>query len=494
MPSIKSVLLVLFLLISFSAKANFDFNAACIRAYKEIFSLRLQNAQQLIDAEKKRNPQNAIPYLLDSYVDHLIILTTESKSEFSRLKNSKAALLSRIEKDDKNSPYYLFALAEIHMQWALANGYFQEYLASSVELKKAYGMLKENQKKFPSFLLNQKNLGLLNAVLGSLPPSLKRTVSVLGMRGNTQSGIRMIENLVNTLPKTQYAHFYDDAVFCLAYVQMNIANNHSAYSKIVANAQKIDSSSLLRSYIIGFAGFRTGHTDEAIRTLNARPKGGEYQYFGYLDYMSGVLRARKLDQSAIGFFQNYLRSYRGINYVKDTYLNLAWLALLRGNVNEYKEYITQVKSKGNSLHEKDKQALQEASDPIPNIDLLKARLLFDGGYYEQAFAEIKDKKANDFKLLRDRIEFCYRAGRIYDETGKDDLAIKFYQFAIDIGKNERYYFASNAAYRAGFIYERKKNFPKAEQYYDIAIDMEDHDYERSTEAKAKEGLSRIDND
>ncbi len=479
------------MLLGHQALASFDFNPQCLKAYREIFALRLTNARNLIEIEKKKNPQNAIPYLLDNYVDYFNIITTENKSEFEKLKNNKSPRLNRIEKDDKSSPYYLFAQAEIHMQWALTYGYFQEYLSSSMELKKAYSLLQENARKFPHFLPNQKNIGMLNAVLGSLPSGLKKTISVFGMRGNTGTGVKMLENLVGTLPNSAYAHFYDDAVFCLSYIQSGILNDRGAYPKIVSNVQRIDSSSLLKSYILGYSALRTAHTDEALRALEHRPRGAEYQSYPYLDYLSATARLRKLDFSSSNLFMTYLRTYRGINYIKDTYLNLAWISLLKGNTAGYKDYIQLVKTKGYAVHEKDKQALQEANDPIPDTDLLKARLLFDGGFYDRALNELKDKKAGDFKLLRDKIEFCYRLGRIYDETARDELAIKFYQYAIDLGRRERYYFASNAAYRVGNIYLQKKNYGKAREYYQQAIDMEDHDYERSVEAKAKEGLNKI---
>ncbi len=491
MLRVRNLFVLVFVFASFQANAAFDFNQHCISAYKEIFSLRIANGRSLIEAERKRNPQNAIPYLLDSYADYLTVLTSENKSDFERLLNNKSARLSRISRDDKNSPFYLFAIAEIHMQLALTNGYFQEYFASSMELKKAYSALQENHKKFPDFLPNQKNLGVLNAVLGALPSGLKRTVSVFGMKGDTRSGVKILENLVDRLPGSAWPYFYDEAVFWHAYVQTDILNNHDAYPEIIANAQKIDSSSLLRTYIGGYSGFRTAHTNEAISALNRRPRDPDFVNYAYLDYMNGVLHLRKLDSGSYSYFQKYLRNYKGINYIKDTYLNLAWLSLIQGNMNGYKEYINLVKTRGYALHEKDKQAVKEANDPPPHAELLRARLLFDGGFYDKALDELKDRRAGDFKLLRDKIEFCYRVGRIYDEYSKDELAIKFYQFAIDLGRNERYYFASNAAYRIGIIYEKKKNYPQAKRFFNMAIDMEDHDYERSIETKGKEGLSRI---
>ena len=489
----RPLLILIFILCSFEARANFDFNSNCINAYLNILSLKLNTARTLISTEKKRNPDNSIPYLLDNYVDYFTLLTTENKADFERLKSNRAIRLSRIEGDDKRSPYYLFAQAEINLQCALIRGRFQEYFTSAIEINRAFNLLEENAKKFPSFLPNQKNLGMINVILGSVPDGMRKAMSTFGIRGNTANGVRMLENLVVKLPQSPYSHFYNEAVFYLAYIQTDILNNASVYNRIIANTQEIDSESLLRTYIRSYAGMKMAHNQDAINVLATKPTGTEYQPYPYLDYLMGIAKVHLLDNSASGYLHSYLKNYRGINFVKDTYLNLAWLELLKGNVKGYRSYIAQLKTKGYALHEKDKQALVEANDPMPDINLLKARLLFDGGYYDRALVQIDDKKMNDFKILRDKIEYCYRLGRIYDEISKDEFALKFYQFAIDMGKNERYYFASNAALRMAAVYEKKRDLPKAGQFYNKALNMRGHDYENSIENKAKEGLTRTGN-
>ena len=491
MISIRVKLTVVLLFLNFSVYANFDFNANCIKAYEEVLSLRLSSARTLIALEKKNNPKNSIPYLLDNYVDYFTIMTSESRSDFERLKNNKSARLIRIEQDDIKSPFYLFAQAEINLQWALTRGRFQEYFASAIEINKAYKYLQENNNKFPNFLPNQKNLGMINALLGSLPGGLKKTMSTFGIEGNTQTGVRMLESLIIKLPKSNYAYFYDEVVFSLSYVKLDILNDTGSYKNILKNTESIDTSSLLRVYMRSYAAMKTGHNAQAIATIVSRPKGNQYETFPYLDYLLGIANMRKLDQDASIYLKTYIQNYKGINYVKDAYLNLAWLALVKGNKSGYQENINLVKLKGYSYHEKDKQALNEANYPISDVSLLKSRLLFDGGYYDKALAAIKNEKVDGFKILRDKIEYCYRLGRIYDEMQEDDIAIKFYQFAINLGRNKKYYFAANSAVRIGTIYEEKKNFPQAKIFYELAVDMKGHDYENSIENKAKEGLKRI---
>jgi hypothetical protein len=165
--------------------------------------------------------------------------------------------------------------------------------------------------------------------------------------------------------------------------------------------------------------------------------------------------------------------------------------LLLANTKAYYYYTDAVRQKGYDLDGRDRQAVREVNYPIPDISLLRARLLYDGGNYEKALSQLSGKDTEDFKLLRDKIEYNYRLGRIYDLSLRDDLALKYYQLALDLGKNEHYYFASNAAVRMTAVNEKKRDVQKAKYYYNTAINMEDHDYENSIENKAKEGLKRL---
>lgn len=489
---LRSLLLFFCLSLSIAARAGFDFNSNCTKAYREIMHLRLASGKALLEIEKKRNPDNSVVVLLENYMDYFTIITSESKSDFDRLKGNKPGRLSRLEAEDKNSPWYLYCQAEVNLQWALIHGLFQEYFSSSMEINRANKLLKENIKKYPAFLPNKKGFGMVNAVLGSLPEGLKKTIGILGIRGNTADGLAMLDGLVKALPGSPYAAFYDEAVFCQAYVQTDIIGDHAAYPAIVANAREMSPESLLRTYILAYSALRTGHGNDALEFLKKRQQGKEYVFFPKLDYLEGKARIYTLDLGgAGGSFLDFLENYKGINGTKDAYLNLAWVSLLRGNPSGYRENTERVKSRGYALFDKDKQAVSESNDPQPDTDLLRSRLLFDGGYYGRALDVLEGKKAEQMKLLRDKIEYAYRLGRIYDEMGKDDTAIKFYQAAITLGKKQRYYFASNAALRIGSIYEKKKDSARAKTWYKQVIDMKDHDYEKSIEGKAKEGLKRV---
>lgn len=488
----KIFLILSFLLAPNFVFANFDFNANCLKAYQNIFELKLNTAKQLIAAEKKIHPNNSIVPLLENYVDYFYLLTTESKAEFEKLALDKDKRIDQIKDDDKNSPYYLYAQAEINLQWALIRGRYGSYYAASREINRANSQLRENSKKFPGFHLNGKGLGLINCVIGALPDGfLKSALATFGVKGDLQAGLNMLDKLAENLPKSSFEPFYEETIFYYVYVLTDVAHSTQAYTKTMKYTGRIAESSLLKTYLQAYVCSRTGHNDEAIATLLERPTGTVYQEFPYLEYLMGVVKLNKLDFSATNHFDKFLQTNKGVNYIKDTYLHKAWLSLFKNDSSGYASAIANVKSKGYTYGEKDKQALNEANSPIPNKDLLRARLFYDGGYLTKAAEEISHKKVDDFASAKDKTEYYYRVGRINDDLGKDDLALNNYQNTINTGKGLKYYFAAKSAVLMGKIYEKKRIKTKAKSSYASAINMKDHEYENSIEAEAKQGLKRI---
>ena len=302
----------------------------------------------------------------------------------------------------------------------------------------------------------------------------------------------MLEKLVENLPKSKYEPFYEEVVFYYSFVLNDIAHSPSAYAKTMKYSARISNSSLLKSYLQALVCSKSGHNDEAIAILAVRPSGGAYEAFPYLDYLSASAKLNKLEYAgAEADFSKFLQQNKGVNYIRDANLRLGWIELLTGDSKAYNSYIRKVKSTGYNYQEKDKQALNEANDNPPNKVLLKARLLFDGGYFNKAADLVSGSNLKEFSPGRDITEYYYRFGRILDETGKDDDALVKFQNAVNQGKDLKYYYAANSALQAGKILERQKNFAKARAFYNTAIQMKNHDYESSIETQAKAGLVRI---
>lgn len=486
------LLLLFFFSFNFTAKANFVYDATCIDAYKAILSLKMNEARSLIKKEKQLNPQNGIIVLLENYIDYFSLLASENKNDYNRLKNVKSDRLSVLEGNDKNSPYYLFSQAEIYLQWSFLKAKFGDFVSSSFDAKKAGGLLKENNKKYPGFLPNQKSLALVDIIFGSIPASFRGITRFLGMNGNAQSGVKQLEELRLQLPKTSYSFYNDEVIWFLCITDINVLHNKNNYNKLMGYLSDMESNSLLKVYLQGYVSSKTAHNDETIRFLEASPRSNQYIRLPAISYLLGNAKLNRMDNDTPVFLNRFLDEYTGATLVKDTYLKLAYCYLLKNDTEKYNYYIRLVKSKGNITDEKDKQALAEANDTKPDIDLLKARFYFDGGYYSKALAVLNNKDVNDFKLIRDKTEYYYRIGRVYDKINKNYEATVNYQKAIALGKTTNYYYAANAALLIGNIYEEIKDYKKAENYYNLALSMKNHGYQTSIDNDAKDGLKRID--
>ncbi|MCK4360489.1 MAG: hypothetical protein KAV70_01990, partial [Bacteroidales bacterium] len=287
-----------------------------------------------------------------------------------------------------------------------------------------------------------------------------------------------------------------ESLFFLSFIELNLKSNKKEALKLMDRFKNYDSDNLLICFSKASILKRTGNNDKAIEVLLSRPETNEYFPFFYLDYLTGLAKLNRLDNDACIYFFNYIQNFKGSNYIKSAYQKIAWFYLIKSDKKKYKEYISRVlRIDDKSMVDADKQAVIEAeSDEIPNVYLLKARLLFDGGYYQKAIDVLKEEiSKNDLKTAKDSLEYNYRFGRIYHEWGKVEEAIPYYEITLISGAGFPYYFAANSALQLGLIYENKLEFDKAKYYYKKCLSLKFKEYKTSISQKAKAGLNRVEN-
>lgn len=495
MPFRFKLFLLCVLLLPNLVKADFVFNDNCMKAYNSIINLKLQEGQVLLNAERKANPSNKIPILLENYIDFFKVLTTETKESFEKFKTNKSNRVDEIEDDNqKNSPWYLYSIAEINLQSCINRFKYQEYVTGAYELQKAYKLLEENKKKFPDFVPNQKSFALLYGLIGLVPDQYKWALSTIGLKGNVHEGIEMLEKLKNQLPNTSYKFFTTETIFFLSIIQLTVENNPDLFETVFKNTSSIPNTNLLKIYICANVAMRTGHGDEAIELLSNRPKSNAYCNFYHLDYLLACAKQHRFDNDAVQYFESYLKNYEGNFNIKDSYLRIAYYYLLKGNIDKYNAYTGLCKVRGQAISERDKSALIWASEThAPELSLLKARFYFDGGYYKKSLEMLSNKKLENIPLKKDKVEYLYRMGTIQQALKNNDQAIIFYNACISQGSEMIYQFAVSASFRLGNIYESKKQYNKAALYYDKCLNFPNEEYKLSFESKAKAGLRRVKN-
>ena len=477
-----------------TAAQDFEISPKVKTAYEKVLSLQFNAAYQLIEEIKIESPDNLMVYHLENYIDFFRIYINENEQEFDRLKKNKSERLAKIKTGDPNSPYYLFLLADIRLQWALARLKFEEYVTSFTEVSKAYKLLKKNQAKFPDFMPNLKDLGILHAMVGTIPDNYQWGIKLLGgMDGDIELGRTELERVLNYTKHNDFLFGTETAVL-YAFFLLHLDNNSEAAWEMVNSGRLKPKENPLHAFIMANIAMRTGKNDQAIDLLENYPKSKAYYSFSYMEYLLGLAKLRRLDKDANRHFNAFLENYEGHNFIKETYQKLAWHEIINYRPDAYQKYMKDCLTKGAKVTGGDKNALEEAkAGQLPDISLLKARLLFDGGYYKRAYQLLAQFSAKDYTTPALQLEYTYRLGRICHGMNDWEKALGYYQETIDNGSEVKFFFACNAALQSGTIHESLNNFSEAKTYYKLCLKLKPNEYRSGLHQKAKAGLARLKN-
>ena len=493
------ILFSAFFILPLGLSAQFDFTTGCREAYRSILSLHFAEARELLGKEKSTSAVNRIPVYLESYMDFLAVFIGEESSAYGIYVKEQETRIIAIEKGNQGSPYYHYCLGNMHLQEALCRIKFGEYRSAASDISHAYNELKENAKLFPGFLPQDAGLGLIHILAGIIPENYRWILWVLGLDGNVQQGLTEISKLAAYSGTDEnWQLFRIESVFYLTFLDASLGRDANQSLQILRKFEKPenkfpDPSNPLLIFIKASILTRAGKTDDALATLGKYHQGVNDLNFYYLDYLTGLNKLNRMDPDADLYFIRFLKNFRGLNYIKSAYQKLAWTFLLKGNTAKYEEYIAKAASRGALFIDADRQANREAkSKEIPNVILLKARLYCDGGYTGQALNLLLDNDVkNTFRSRKDLLECTYRLGRIYQQEGNTQSALRYFETTIHDGSEQVYYFAENAALQSGLICEQNKEYMRAESFFRLCLSMKNTEYKNSLDQKARLGLKRI---
>ncbi len=486
------ILLLVFIRSATHAEKRFEFTDDATKAYKSATSLHFQEASLLLSRMKSQDKENLIAYHIENYIDFLSLYLNQNPQEYKKLKANKEERIAKIKAGNPHSPYYLFVQADIRLQWALVALRFGEYVNAFQEISRAHKLLQKNQQKFPDFILNKKDLGILHALVGTIPDNYKWGAKLLGgLKGTIAQGRQEIEQVLQYAHRTDFL-FEEETLVLYAFILLDIENKGEKAWKAIQSATWQPTENAMHCFILSTIAMRTGRNDQAIALLESRPKGQGFMPFPMLDWLLGIAKLRRLDQDAGQYLSAFVQHFKGENGIKEAYQKLAWHALLQGDKKSYSLYMKSLLNQGKAETGADKNALQEAkSGLIPDASLLKARLLFDGGYFQKAYQQLQGKTAADFSSAQNQLEYLYRMGRILHGLKRHKEAITYYDKAIEQGRYKPSFYACNAALQTGLIYETLEQIPEARKYYTLCLEINPAEYKSELHQKAKAGISRL---
>ncbi len=434
--------LLFFCLITTIATANkvYDFNATCQQAYKEITSLRLSNGEKLIAQARQQNPDNLIPDLLSSYIDFFILFFNEDPSELKIREPHFDDYLDRIDDGPEASPFYNYSRSVILIQKACVQIKFGERWSAGWNFRRAFTSIRDNKRKFPNFLPNNMLYGPMLVVAGTIPDGYKWIAGLFGIKGSITNGMALMKTVL--VSNDGYAKlFFNEASFYYCYILFYIQNQpEQTFQFISQNKFDLVNNQLL-AYMATNLAINNKMNDYARNIIQNKNDSPLYMQTPIWNFEMAYVQMRSLDaDNAAKNFEFFLAHFKGKFYVKDACEKLAWCYYLNGNMAAANNAKQMILKRGNTDTDADKQANRDAKqNRWPNIILLKARLLSDGGYDAKALVLLADKSTKDFTDATDKLEFTYRVARIYDDLHRDNEAINNYLNTISIGQNKTEY-------------------------------------------------------
>lgn len=461
--------------------------------YELIISLRFAEAEQALERLQKDTPDNLVALHLANYLDVFAILISEDEALYQERRENRDARLVQLQRADPASPWYLFVQADVRLQWALLRLRFGEIMGAFNDVSKAYQLLERNQQDHPDFMPNYKDLGILHAVVGTVPDQYRWGVRLLsGVDGSIRQGKQELERVLEYAKNNSFLFAQETAVL-YAYFVLHLQQDPEQAWAVVQGAGLTPKSNPLHCFILANIAMRSHRNDQALRILVDRPRGHAFASIPYLDFMEGLVRLRRLEPGTAKYFQRYLDAFRGRNFIKEAYQKMAWSALLSGDEDQYWAYMEACRQKGYDDAGPDKNALLEAeAERLPPIGLLQARLLFDGGYMQKAYEVLILMADRKFAQEYHQLEYTYRMGRVLHGLNEHNAALLFYKKTIQSGRASPYYFACNAALQSGLIYEEMKQPTTARRFFTLCLSMKPDDYRTGLHQAAKAGLKRLE--
>jgi hypothetical protein len=489
---VRTCLLALLLTsISYNTYAvYFEYTPILVESQKHMAALRLKQANVLIASEISKHPDNIAAHYLLHYSEFFRIMVQQDaqlQESFARVNENALARVATMADTD---PRKRFLSASIHLQHAFVKGAFNNYLGAAWDFRTAYQLVEQNEKKFPSYLAHKKELGAITALIGTFPSQYMWIVNAVGLKGDFNKGLAIIKDYIQKSGNEPLIE-KQQAIIIYTLIQLNFGSDKKATWNFTKEHTKEYASNLMLCYVRSYVAGKCGENAIALQTLKQRPIDDSYETIHYLNFLMGTYLVHELDFSAAIWFKRYLSVSKTKSAQKDAYQKLSWISWLQNDTAKFKIYHDLMLKSSKSIGSENTLTNRDLDMGIyPSRELLKARLLFDGGYFQQALQRLNGLSKSALPSKFQELEYEYRYGRIYQEMNKPALALEHYKTCIGFA-NMNSYLIPNACLNLGLVYEQIHYPNLAITYYEQVLNYRDFDHENSIHQKAKASLDRL---
>ena len=468
------------------------FSEPYAQIYHKILRFEIEDASQELDGLNRKTGKQAAPHhLLENYIDCLYLFVTEDKDAYDKLKDAKKQRIKTLSAV-RSDVMIEYTIADIELQWAAVRFKFGDYFSAFTEVRRAYKSLSKIVDEYPDYYPAQMRLAILKILIGTIPDAYQWGVKLIGMSGDVKGGFDKLDMAI-ARARNLNDTFLAEVLAAKSMLVLQVLNDEREAKKIIEHNFWNDLRGPLVTFLTISLYRKTGDNEKAIAYLEQMNLKHEGQQLPYLYFLAGDAYLKAMDASAKNHLESYIKYHKGDQFIKSAYQRLAWYEAIYVSPYAYLKMIQKVTENGSNLMDEDKSAQKEADRAVPpHRGLLRSRLLFDGGNYDEAKQQL-DVILYELQELSpiEIIEYYYRLARVYDKKGETVLALYNYNKVIEIGQANPAYFASNAALLSALIYEKKGDTVMADKMFNLCLKIKPEEYRTGIHQKAKSGLARL---
>jgi len=420
------------------------------------------------------------------YREFLNNILHQSKFNTDQYIRQSDGWLKALEKSKGDPVVSLPARAEIHLYRAVLASQISDYKVSATELIASYRIVAKSGLDFTVADRNKLS-GILGVLFQQIPEQQSKYLKLLGIRPSGLSGFSGLERYYGAAPLGSVERMEGYLLLLTALKELN-QDPEAAWKFAQAESTPMLENPLIR-YQTSLSALKAGDCEVAAGFLEAGQALGQDRSIPYWNYQLGRMRLYRSEPAASDLLGAFITNPGGDSYRHNAVLLQGWSMLLSGQKENWSKVPARMKALPTPLTTYDKQALREISaDSMPDPDLLRARLLFDGGYYSKCL-EMSGKLLKNGDYSRREVgELYYRMARCEQRLGKKSSAIGYFLKVVEDAENIQSYLVPNSALQLGHLYKSSGQNELARKYYQLCLDQNKYGYREGLNRQAEKGL------
>lgn len=460
-------------------------------AYHYTLQLKTQNAAKLLLKKYYGDDDIAFKIYISSLNDFLQLIlryNEETYHEYLKKENDYEDALDTLNPE---KPMVTFVTGEITLHSALLRIHYGDQFAGALKLIKVYNLTQKNEPLASGNFYLDKTSAIIHILLSMVPGKYHFILSFLRIHPDLELGIQKLK-LISEKPSI----FQFEGSMLYALLNSYYLNNQDESRKAIDRIDSLNYAGILHDYLSGLIAVKGHNNPRALTAFeNCRTYPPDVMFIPLSEYYLAGAYLKKLDlNKARETYQSFLAANQDGRYVKACYYHLYQISILERKTPEIKIYFNKVLTEGSMATEDDQYAyylIKENQSPLP--ELLKARLLYDGGYFRKAL-KILDE-LDELKLDSEHhLEFFYRKGRVLQALEETSTAIKAFNRVFAYPENKDNYLVANSHLQLGYIYKEQNNMAAAREEFGLAMQYKGKIYQNSIVRESKTAYMEITNE